>query len=214
MWRRNVRAVIGALGVTVLLAALIVYGLSRGQAKPLDSFGDAPRFKLIDQLGRPVNSDEFHGKVVVADFMYTHCPDVCPLLSLQMQGLQERLLREKLLGSRVQLLSFTVDPARDTPPVLRQYAERYHADPLAWRFLSGPEAEVQPMIQKGFLLGVQKVAPQATSEHDADHGDGAYDMMHSTRFVLIDRQGRMRAFYDGRELDLDQVVRDIRQLLR
>jgi len=220
-WSSNRRAVAVAAGASLLLGALIVYGVVRGQTKSLQIYGDAPPFKLTDHLDRPVSSDEFRGRVIVANFVYTKCPDICPLLSLRMQALQERLREEKMLDTRVQLLSFTTDPARDTPAVLRAYAERHRADPSAWRFLTGPEAEVKPLIVKGFLLGVQKVPARETGvvagqpEHQqGEQHEDPYEVMHSTRFALIDREGRIRAYYDGRELDLDQVVRDIRQLLR
>ena len=206
-----------AAAASLVLAAGIAVGMSRRQGTQLETLANAPAFTLADQHERQVSSEEFRGKVVVADFVYTHCPDICPLLSLRMQELQERLRQEKLLGSRVQLLSFTVDPARDTPTVLRAYAERYQADPVAWRFLTGPEAEMKRVVERGFLLGVQKTAPGETGtpgHNDGDHADRSYEVMHSTRFALIDREGDIRAYYDARELDLDQVVRDIRGLLR
>ena len=202
---------VGGLGVA--LAWLVYPAWSGDQAERLKVLGAAPSFALIDHLERPTSSDAFDGKVVVASFIYTHCRDFCPLLSARMQALQERLRREGLLGDRVQLLSFTVDPARDTPEVLREYAERHRADPQAWRFLTGPEHEVVPLIVKGFFLGVQPVPVQAESEEGGHHERSSYDVMHSNRIVLIDRQWRVRAYYDGLELDLDQVVQDVRALL-
>lgn len=211
--------VLAALGVvSVLLLALIAYsGWHLAQARSLEDVGPAPAFTLTDQLGRPVRADELRGAVVVVNFIYTSCHDTCPLLSVRMQALQERLRQEGLLGKRVQLLSVTVDPAHDTPAVLRPYAERHGADPAVWRFLTGPEERVIPVIVKGFFQGVVPIP--ATPGGRSDHGDGHdHDelamVMHSNRFVLVDRQWRMRVFYDGLDLDLDQVVGDIRQLLR
>ena len=206
----------GMLGVLILVLAGYRGTLWR-PAADLRVFGDAPTFTLVDQLERPVGSDDFYGKVVVAIFIYTNCPDICPLLSLHMQALQERLRQEGLLGREVQLLSYTVDPARDTPAVLRAYAERHRADTDAWRFLTGPENGVVPLIVDGFRLGVQALPPQraSPSTHVAGAGHQAsYEVMHSGRFVLIDRQWRIRAYYDGREFDLARVLRDIRTLIR
>ena len=210
---------------TVLVAGLLLLALaairsgvpSQGQLPDaVGDFGAAPAFALTDQLERPVSSEMFRGKVLIANFIYTSCNDICPLLSVQMQTLQNRLRQEQLLGSHVQLLSFTVDPVRDTPMVLRNYAERHNADPDAWRFLTGPEDTVKPLIMEGFRLGVQALPPATATRSLDDNGAATnteYEVMHSGRFVLIDKQGRIRAYYDGREVDLERVVRDIRGLV-
>ncbi|HEV2126365.1 MAG TPA: SCO family protein, partial [Chloroflexota bacterium] len=151
-------------------------------------------------------------------FIYTSCGDTCPLLSTRMQALQERLRQERLLGNGVQLLSFTVDPARDTVDVLRAYAERYQADPQAWRFLTGHELEVRQLVVQGFKLGVQPIpltAHAAQPGHDQPAGvhEASYDVMHSNRIVLIDPQGRIRAYYHGLEVNPQHIVREVRPLL-
>lgn len=215
-----IRGVVSALTWLAVAALLVLLGYghwSQTQAQRLEVYGQMPPFVLTDQYERTVSSDEFRGKVLVANFIYTNCPDICPLLSFQMKGLQERLRQEHLLGTSVQLLSFTVDPARDTPAVLRAYAERYQADPAAWRFLTGPEAVLVPLIVEGFSLGVQVLPPRQTAQHTPQAGEAApetYEVMHSGRFVLIDRQGYVRAYYEGNALDRDRVLADIRQLLR
>ncbi len=137
-----------------------------------------------------------------------------------MLSLQKALQAEGLLGNEVQLLSFTVDPARDTPDVLHAYAERFHAHPEAWHFLTGPEDRLIPLIVEGFHLGVQALphtpAPRASQvASEGDHDEHAsYEVMHSGRFVLIDRQGHIRAFIDSRELEPARMMQDIRALLR
>ncbi len=185
--------------------------LVRPSAAALEDYGPAPSFRLTDQLGRPIASEELAGKVILVDFIYTSCTDICPLLSEQMRTVQERLRAADLLDSRAQLVSFTVDPGRDTPEVLRGYAERYRADPRAWRFVTGPETDVLAVIVNGFYVGVQAMPPSLLSPGDAP-GSGGYEVMHSGRLVLIDREGRIRSYYDTRELDIDRVVRDIRAL--
>ncbi len=120
-----------AAASVLLLALLVLVSLAawgRLQAwarQPLTDFGTASAFTLTDQFGQPVHYGEFQDKVVVANFIYTTCTDVCPALSGQMLRLQKALQAEGLLGNAVQLLSFTVDPARDTSAVLRTYAERF-----------------------------------------------------------------------------------------
>ena len=208
---------------SVLLLALLVpvslatWGRLRAWGRqPLTDFGAAPAFTLIDQFGQAVHSDAFQGKVVVANFIYTSCTDICLMLSGQMLSLQKLLQAEGLLGNDVQLLSFTVDPARDTSAVLRAYAERFHADPQAWRFLTGPGDRLIPLIVEGFHLGVQALPPTpAPPASTGDHDEHAsYEVLHSGRFVLIDRKGRIRAFIDSRELEPDRLMQDIRALLR
>lgn len=207
-------ALVAAALIGVLLAGgVALLRLRQGQAKSLNDFGAAPAFSLTDQLERPVHADDFRGRVVVASFIYTNCPDICPLLSLRMQQLQRALKHDGLLGGRVQLLSFTVDPARDTPAVLRAYAERHEADPEAWRFLSGPSETLIPLVVDGFRLGVEALPPAGDhGEHDSG-GSASYDVTHSGRFVLIDRAGHIRAYYDGTEVELARIVRDARSLL-
>ena len=205
--------VIGGINALLLLLTVIGYSwFAQGQAQSLNDFGQAPTFTLTDQLERPVTSEEFRGKVVIANFIYTHCLDICPLLSAQMKNLQDRLREEQLLGGQAQLLSFTVDPARDTPAVLRAYAAGYQADPLAWRFLTGPPEILTPLIVAGFHLGVEALPPPTASVHEHS-GAPSYEVMHSGRFVLIDRQGRIRAYYDSQDFDPERIVSDIRALL-
>ncbi len=214
--RRRLLVANTALGL-LLLVALATLLWSQRRPPELDDYGAAPDFRLTDQLGQPVSAADLRGKVVVVNFVYTACGDTCPLLSLRMQALQERLRGERLLGDRVQLLSFTVDPEHDTPEVLRPYAERSGADPQAWRFLTGSREAIVPVIERGFFQAVVPIAtPQAVQTGHPGGGEPHEhaEVMHSNRFILIDRHGRMRALYDGLELDPDQVVRDIRQLLR
>ena len=213
--RRPLQWQVVALGggvALVLLAAAASLRLARGETSGLNDFGPAPAFALTDQLERPVALGDYRGQVVVASFIYTSCRDICPALSLRMRALQERLRQERLLGERVQMLSFTVDPARDTPAVLQAYAERHQADPEAWRFLSGPVETLIPLIVDGFRLGVEALPPN--EDDHSEMSDDSYEVIHSGRFVLIDREGRIRAYYDGTDVELDRMVSNVRSLLR
>jgi protein SCO1/2 len=206
-----VPAVVGLL----VLAAVGYVGWSRSQAQALEDFGEAPAWSLTDQFDRPLSADSLRGKAIVADFIFTNCPDVCPLLSLQMKKLQQRLRQEQLLGTRVQLVSFTTDPARDTPAVLRAYAEQFEAEPQGWSFVTGPEAELTTVLEKGFRVPMQRVplARPALEAHDHGAAGGAgYSVIHTSRFVLIDPQGRVRGWYDGLDFDPERIVRDVRRV--
>lgn len=204
-----------AAGLTLVTVGGVVTR-RRGEARGLDDFGAASAFALTDQRERPFGSGDIAGKVVVASFIYTRCQDICPVVSLRMQALQQRLREQGLLGGRIQLLSFTVDPARDTPAVLRAYAEAHEADSDAWRFLSGPVETVVPLIVEGFRLGVEALPPQASGHGQPATGGGSaeYEVMHSGRLVLIDQRGRVRAYYDAATVDIERVMRDIQRLPR
>jgi cytochrome oxidase Cu insertion factor (SCO1/SenC/PrrC family) len=196
-----------------------------GVAAPI---APAPSFTLIDQLGRPVSDAELRGKVVVADFIYTTCTDICPALTAQMGALRTRLAAEGLLGDDVMLLSISVDPMRDTPEVLRAYSEPFAAEPANWLFLTGAEPAIRQVVVDGFMLGVEVMEAAAAdaaahvdgTDHASgdDHGshgaghDGAYEVSHSGRFVLIDRDWQIRSYYDSAALDQDALVQQLRAL--
>jgi protein SCO1/2 len=144
-----------------------------------------PAFTLTDQRGEAFASGQLDGKVWVANFIFTRCRGVCPILSHNMAQVQEAM-RPQPYWPEVRLVSISVDEAHDTPEVLRDYAARHGADPEQWVFLTGPRAEVWPLIEKGFALPV--------GENPAD---AAMPFMHSSKLVLVDRQGWVRGYFDG-----------------
>jgi protein SCO1/2 len=161
-------------------------------------FGSLPEFELVERDGSAVTLDDLRGKVWVADFVFTRCAGPCPLLSSKMSRLQDAV-REL---NDVRLVSFSVDPERDTPEVLTEYARRYAAEENRWLFLTGPKLPLYRLVGEGFLLAVD------------DGGPDAGLITHSTRLVLIDRQGRIRGYYDGAEPGtVEQILPGIRTLL-
>ncbi|MDQ3855643.1 MAG: SCO family protein [Chloroflexota bacterium] len=202
----------------VLAAGLVLFGgRTFGRSSELPVIGQAPPWKLTDQLGRTVSSTDLRGKVWVANFVYTSCTDTCPALSLKMQLLQNQLRGHGLLGRGVELVSFTTDPKRDTPEVLRRYSRQHGAEPDSWHFLTGTEAEMRAVIVKGFMLGLED-APQAEAtphDHAADeHHDEGYQVIHSNRFVLVDQQGRIRAYLDGTGLSAEELTKEVMRLVK
>lgn len=183
----------------------------------------APSFTLTNQLGRPLSDVELRGRVVVANFIYTTCTDICPALTAQMASLRTHLADEGLLGDDVVLLSISVDPARDTPDVLKAFSEPFAADPTSWHFLTGDEAAVREVVVDGFMLGVEVMEAAAqdaashnagaghSGDHNGDHG-GPYEVMHSGRFVVIDRGWQVRAYHDSAELDQAALMAQLRVL--
>jgi protein SCO1/2 len=177
-----------ALALTLLLLA------SCGKPHPLEVFGEVPEFQLIAQSGETFDSRSLVGHVWVADFFYTTCGGPCPMMSRQMRQLQDFTAHG--MGD-VRLVSFTVDPDRDTPPVLAAYARHFRTDPARWWFLTGDRGRLNGLGLAFKLNGV----------------DGS--LIHSTRFVLVDRRMRVRGYYitsdDG---VMPRLLRDIRQLER
>jgi len=162
------------------------------QTPPLPVYWQIPPFQLTAQSGQPFDSKSLEGSIWVADFIYTTCPGPCPRMSAQMRGVQTAI--ESIPG--VKLVSFTVDPKNDTPAVLAAYATRYHAELGRWFFLTGDQAALESICRNGFKLG------------DVDGS-----LVHSTRFVLLDRDSRVRGFYDTPEDGaLPRLLHDIRQL--
>jgi len=162
----------------------------------LPVLGTVPGFMLTERSGSAVRTKDLEGSVWIAGFIFTRCPDVCPALTQHMAGLEK-----KLDGSDpVRLVSFSVDPAHDTPDVLRGYAERAGASDR-WLFLTGPRDEIASILKDGFKIAF------------ADDGPPTAPITHSDRLVLVDRALRIRGYYHGRDSDdLARLAQDATNL--
>ena len=193
--------------VTLILIPLITLGLllwlrhlevNALRQRTVSFYGTVPSFQLINQNGQPFGSSQLVGKIWIADFIYTTCPGPCPMISSRMSELQKPL--EK---TDVHLVSFSVDPEKDTPEVLRSYAERLQAEPGRWDFLTGPKSAIYKLSHDGFKLAV------------SDGSDAQGIPVHSTRMALVDRHGQIRGYYDATEADaITKLVADTTHLLR
>ncbi|MGH7266854.1 MAG: SCO family protein [Candidatus Rokuibacteriota bacterium] len=212
-------AVLGTRGVG-LFRPSSVGDQTQGTLETLGTYGEVPEFALTERSGRPVARADLLGKVWLATFIYTQCTETCPLQSARVARLQAEFTAEPDLV----LVSITVDPERDTPAVLAAYAERYGADPIRWWFLTGDKRAIYRLATEGFRLGV--VDPDDPTQTSvplrwlgpapalATHGSKGL-VMHSARFVLVDRQARIRAYHlPDDEASLDRLRRNLRTLLR
>lgn len=163
----------------------------RGSLEGMGNYGGVPEFSLVERSGKRVGLAQLRGTIWIADFIYTTCEDTCPMQTAEMARLQHELRPQ----GAVKLLSFSVDPEKDTPAVLSEYAARYRADAEGWLFLTGPKEEIINLVQRGFRLSA------VTSAVD----EGV--IMHSPRFVLIDREAQIRGYYDSRDKDALQRLR-------
>jgi protein SCO1/2 len=187
-------ALVIALGV--LAWPMLAQAHEAAQEERLPTIGAAPDFALTSQDGAEVTLGAFRGKVVAVTFIYTSCPDVCPMLTDKMARVQDELGAD--FGSKIAFLSITVDPEHDTPEVLKEYAEVLDADLAGWSFLTGTPAAVREVAHR---YGVA-VAPAA---------DGQVD--HTLLTTLVDRQGTMRVQYLGYRFDEEEFRHDLLDLV-
>lgn len=180
--------------VATLLSVVSLFLVSCNLQPPLQDFGIVPDFTLTSQTGQPFGSRDLAGKVWVANFIFTTCQGPCPRMSAQFRQIQQRTGEP----ANLRFVSFTIDPARDTPAVLAAYAKRFQADPGRWIFLTGPAAELNRLSTGPFHAGAI---------------DGS--LTHSTRFALIDQHGHIRGYYDSSDEEMvRQLVADVGALLR
>ncbi|HYU34481.1 MAG TPA: SCO family protein [Thermoanaerobaculia bacterium] len=189
----------------VLVAALLAVAgaavwqmLHRPEPPPV--LGSVPDFTLTNRDGKTVRRADLAGAPWIADFIFTRCGASCPLMSLRMARLEKELPRD--LGAR--FVSFSVDPEYDTPKVLQEYAESFGA-PGRWLFLTGDKQAIHRLSRDGFKLPVDDKSPVSEDE----------PILHSTRFVLVDGESRIRGYYDGfDEESVKRLMRDVEALAR
>ncbi|HUJ28587.1 MAG TPA: SCO family protein [Myxococcales bacterium] len=176
--------------------------LMRAQPRPeLPVLAELPQFSLTDEDGKPFGKPDMAGRVWIADFVFTSCADACPRLQQKMKKIQDRLVPPEQ-GGQVALLSISVDPERDTPTKLKEYGAIFGARPGLWKSLTGAQQEVEKTVVRGFHTAMAKMPREGDPT--------AFDIMHGERLVLVDRQGRLRGFYDAD--DQDKLLRDARSL--
>jgi len=179
----------------LLLAAGLALGC--GRPEPLPVLGEIPPFSLTERAGTTVTAQDLAGRVWIADFVFTRCPDICPALSTHMAALQDPLASG---DDPVRLVSISVDPTHDDPAVLNTYAGHYRAGPN-WLFLTGARDAVAALLRNGFRVAY------------ADDGPPTAPITHSDRFVLVDRALRIRGYYHGSDQeDLRRLTADARAL--
>lgn len=157
-------------------------------------------FSFTDQDGQTITNETFTGKIYVADFFFTSCRTICPIMKTQMLRVYQQIQDDP----EVLLLSHSIDPEYDTVQLLHDFAERLEVKSSKWHFVTGqPKQYVFDLAQKSYF---------ATAMEDKSEPDG---FIHSGAFLLIDRQGRIRGKYDGtKEEDVDRLITDIKRLER
>jgi protein SCO1 len=189
--------------VTVLVAMSLIesqraYKAQQASAQTigtdgLDVYGHVTDFALENQDGVSVTLEAMKGKVWVADFIFTSCAGICPVMSKNMAALQDAFTE----FPDVQLVSISVDPETDTQEELRKYGERFGSNPEQWSFLRGETEDILALAREGMLIG-----------------SGDEPVNHSSKFILIDAGGNLRGFYTGTETeDINRLIGDIHTLI-
>jgi cytochrome oxidase Cu insertion factor (SCO1/SenC/PrrC family) len=191
-----------SFAVLLIATLLAVTGCAAWTPSPADDdLGEVADFALTERSGEKVHRADLLGKVWVAAFGFTRCTGPCP----QVSGTMARLQAELAGQPDVRLVSFSVDPDHDTPEVLRDYAQRFGADPHRWLFLTGPRDDVYRLILESFHLAVQ--------QNEGEARRPGQEVTHSTRLALVDRSGHIRGYFDGRQVDEEgQPIADLDRL--
>lgn len=185
-----------ACALALALLATPVHAHDAPHDARLPTIGQAPDFTLVSQDGAPVSLHDFRGKVVAIAFIFANCTDVCPVLTAHMANVQEKLGRT--FGTKVVFVSITVDPERDTPAVLKEYARDFGADLEGWSFLTGDPAAVHEVGRKYGIIAKK-----------AANGDVDHTLLTS----LVDPNGILRVQYLGVRFDLEEFRGDLLSLL-
>ena len=175
--------------------------LPSGALEPDTEYYQIPRFNFINENGRVVSHRDAEGKIVVADFFFSTCKTICPVMSSQLLRLQEKIKNENWYN-QVLFLSHTVDPEHDTPNTLKAYALRIGADTNSWHFLTGVAEDIYIQAEEGYML----------TAFPSDSADGGF--FHTDKVTLLDRNRHIRGYYDGTSTkSMDELYEDLKLLV-
>ena len=193
-----------ALTVALLLVVVSTAAIAMLRRKvELPRYGQLPPFTLSDGAGQPFGTAQLDGRVWVADFIFTTCPEICPRMTEEMSRLQTWLINRGLDRS-VRLVSVSVDPDRDTPEKLRAYAHQFHARPDTWTFVTGSQQKIEEAVVHGFKVAVSR---------EKDDSQDGFAIVHGTKFVLVDAKQQIRGYYDASDAASMAKLRDDAQAL-
>lgn len=207
MTKRTVTVVL--ITFFILLAAGFMtyyYNVTREQPKKLPILGNPGHtvrdFSFLNQEGKPITKKDVDGKIRVVEYFFTTCKGICPKMNENMAKVYQAFRG----NSQVLILSHSVDPKKDTVEAMKAYSLRFDADPKQWLFLTGDKKELYDMARYSYLV---------TAADDTATVDIASDFIHTDRFVLVDKGGRIRGQYEGTNIgSVNQLIGDIKELLK
>lgn len=162
------------------------------------TFRKVADFRLTSQEGKTISQADLNNSIYVANFFFANCQGICKKMTSQMTRVQAKFKS----NPNVKIVSYTVDPARDSVEALEAYAQLYGADPKMWYFLTGPKKEIYDLAINSYMLPAQ------------ESNDGTVDFVHSEKFLLVDKDKHVRGIYDGTsQKDVDRLMTEIQVLL-
>lgn len=175
-----------------MLIITVLTPITRRVPEPPPVLGEIPAYELTNQDNQPFGSKNMNGKAYVASFVFTRCKTFCPVIFQHLKALQEKIKLSKL---PLTIVSITVDPEFDSPEVLKKQAEQLGADPSFWTFLTGERPTLSKLIEGGFMVGMG----------EAVINSGMMDIAHAQKLVLVDRDGKIRGYYDATSSGIDET---------
>ena len=182
-------------GVAIIFSFVVALSAAGGESLP--KIKPAPEFTLTKQDGKRLAVKDLRGKVLAITFIFASCADTCPLLTAKMAEIQNRLGSN--FGGKVYFVSITVDPERDSPEVLKRYAEAHKANSAGWAFLTGTKAEIRDVAKRYGIF--YKKMPRG-------------DVDHTFLTSLVDHNGTLRVQYMGVKFNPDEMLRDLQSLVK
>ncbi len=171
-------------------------------AEPLPDLGAVPEFALVNQQGQAYGVQQLQGKVWIGNFIFTRCPDICPMFTQHMRSVHDDLSVD---GAAVVFVSFSVDPEYDTPDILQAYAKDQGALSQQWHFLTGPTEAVKEVVVQGLKMAMDKQPLP----------DAPDNVLHGSHFVLVDQNMQLRGYYSAKDpASRTQLVVDAQRLMK
>lgn len=187
-----------------IVVGVALFAISGCDRLAIEKSLDGMEYQLVDQDSTDVKFPEMYsGQIMLVGYVYTHCPDICPLITYNMRDIQRAFPDQE----EFMLLSISFDPERDSPEILYGYAENYRLDQSNWRFLTGDKNVVFSLLE---TLNISTVKTPTRFRED---GSPVYYIDHSDRVTLIDGEGNVRRNYNGSEMNTDELIADIQKLL-
>ena len=154
-------------------------------------------FSLTNQNGKQITQGYYENQIYIADFFFTTCPSICPIMTKNMYDIQQKTMNKNVL-----LVSYSVTPEIDNVDQLKKYALENKVNDNKWNLLTGDKKQIYDLARKSYLV----------AKNDGD--GGKYDMIHTENFVLIDKEKRIRGFYDGtNNEEMDKLLKDVKILV-